>query len=92
MTTSAPSPQPIGANTVDEQTLAYYQTKINDLRIKISTLEMMVKEVVTNAGRNPMDHQVRQRLLFDLKVDEARARAEYFVMQDYLQELLYGAK
>lgn len=92
MTMSAPSPQPIGVNTADEQTLAYYQTKINDLRIKISTLEMMVKEVVTNAGRNPMDHQVRQRLLFDLKVDEARTRAEYFVMQDYLQELFYRAK
>lgn len=51
---------------------------------RVEILGKMRVEISANSGRNPMSHDVRQRLMFDINVEEMSLRAEYFVLRDMI--------
>lgn len=59
-----------------------FNARIREIQLRLQILDLMIKEIVGNAGRNPMSHETRQDVLRSIKSEESMLRAEYFVLKD----------
>lgn len=78
----------------DVLTQIHYKRLLNRIDVvsaRIATLSAMTKEISINSGRHPMSHDVRQRVMFDIAVEEQILRAEYFVLNDSLMTMDHSA-
>lgn len=71
----------------DETTVSLLQKRISDIILRRNIIASSIVELTTKSARNSAPREIYQQSLFELKVEETKLQAEYFVIKDFLNDI-----